>query len=489
MLEREVKLEAPAAFRLESIARLGGGYRVSKIGVETFDSRYYDTADRRLARAGCSLRYRTGDRWTLKLPDVSERGEFSRAEHNVDAGPRTPPAALVDLATAYVRTRKLRAVALLRTERRTVTLASAGGAALAEVADDRVAAQLATGAALDFREIEVELAPHGSSSVLFDVVRRLQTLGAGPQVNQSKIHRVLGAAGPLTPELRSPHVSAHSSVADLLRADLASQTATLIANDAGIRLGLGPEPLHLARVAARRIRSALRVFLPMLDRAWASRLRADLEWLGNILGAARDADVLVQRLRARASGLDGALAAQRARLIAALYEGSDEKYKRVRRALKSPRYTRLLERLVAAAAHPRFTHDGTVAARDAVPALMRKPWRSLKKAVKAADREPTDRALHRLRIRVRRCRYAAESSSWVLGDDMSRVSRRLARLQDILGEQHDAAVAAAYVKRLASRTRSQKVAGVLLEAERRVDERRRAEWRRAWAKVKTARPK
>jgi CHAD domain-containing protein len=483
MLEREVKLEAPPSFRLETIARLGGGYRVSKITTAVFDSRYFDTTDRRLARAGCSLRYRTGDRWTLKLPDVSERGEFARAEHTVIAGPRTPPAALVDLATAYARTRRLRAVATLHTERRTVTLASAGGAALAEVADDRVSAHLATGAAMEFRELEVELAPHGSSSVLFDVVRRLQALGGGAQVFESKIHRVLGASGPLTPELRSPHLSAHSSVADLLRAELTVQTATLVANDAGIRLGLGPEPLHLTRVAARRIRSALRVFRPLLDRAWSNRLRADLEWLGNVLGAARDADVLVQRLRARAATLDGPLAPQRARLIAALHEGSDAKYKSVRRALKAPRYARLLERLVLAAAHPRLTRDGTVAARDAAPELIAKPWRDLKSAVKKTKRRPTDAELHRLRIRVRRVRYVAEAAAHVLGPDMIRFARRLTRLQDILGEQHDAAVAAAYVKRVGSRTRASQVATALLEAEGRVDERRRAEWRKSWAKV------
>ncbi len=489
MLEREVKLDSPAAFRLESIARLGGGYRVSKITAHTFDSCYYDTIDRRLARAGCSLRYRTGDRWTLKLPDISERGEFARAEHTVTAGPRMPPAALVDLATAYVRTRRLRAVAKLRSDRRTVTLASAGGAALAEVADDCVTAVLASGDAMEFRELEVELAPHGSSSVLFDVVRRLQALGAGALVAETKIHRVLGTTGPLTPELRSPHLSAHSSVADLLRAEFSVQTATLVANDAGIRLGLGPEPLHLARVAARRIRSALRVFLPFLDRSWVTRLRADLEWLGNILGAARDADVLVQRVRARASGLDGALAPQRARLIAALYEGSDAKYKSVRRALKSSRYARLLERLVAAASHPRFSRDGTIAAREGAPELLRKPWRDLKKTVARTKRRPSDAELHQLRIRVRRCRYVADAAAPVLGAEMRRFANRLAKLQDILGEQHDAAVAAAYVRRVAARTRASKVASALLEAEERVDERRRAEWRKAWSKVLKARPR
>src|SRR5579863_1448718 len=80
MLEREIKLDAPPSFRLEAVTGLGGGYRLSKIETATFDSRYFDTADYRLTRAGCSLRHRTGRGWTLKLPHLSEQGEMARME-------------------------------------------------------------------------------------------------------------------------------------------------------------------------------------------------------------------------------------------------------------------------------------------------------------------------------------------------------------------------------------------------------------------------
>ncbi|MBV8993032.1 MAG: CHAD domain-containing protein [Pseudonocardiales bacterium] len=41
----------------------------------------------------------------------------------------------------------------------------------------------------------------------------------------------------------------------------------------------------------------------MLNRSWADDLRAELGWLGGVLGPVRDADVLIERLRGRANCL------------------------------------------------------------------------------------------------------------------------------------------------------------------------------------------
>jgi CHAD domain-containing protein len=50
------------------------------------------------------------------------------------------------------------------------------------------------------------------------------------------------------------------------------------------------------RVAVRRMRATLKAARPLLDRAWADDLRAELGWLGRALGPVRDADVLVEVL-------------------------------------------------------------------------------------------------------------------------------------------------------------------------------------------------
>ncbi|HEX4505412.1 MAG TPA: CHAD domain-containing protein [Alphaproteobacteria bacterium] len=57
-----------------------------------------------------------------------------------------------------------------------------------------------------------------------------------------------------------------------------------------------PEPLHQARVAVRRIRSALTWFGPYLEPEAAARFEDTLKRFGRILGEARDRDVFVREL-------------------------------------------------------------------------------------------------------------------------------------------------------------------------------------------------
>ena len=53
----------------------------------------------------------------------------------------------------------------------------------------------------------------------------------------------------------------------------------------------GVDDVHGARVAARRLRSMLKTFRPLLDERRAQRYRADLRRFARSLGAAREADV------------------------------------------------------------------------------------------------------------------------------------------------------------------------------------------------------
>ncbi|WP_280171686.1 CHAD domain-containing protein [Agrobacterium pusense] len=55
------------------------------------------------------------------------------------------------------------------------------------------------------------------------------------------------------------------------------------------------ESLHQARVALRRLRSAITLFKPMLQEAEAKRLSDELRWLAGVLGRARNLDVLLPK--------------------------------------------------------------------------------------------------------------------------------------------------------------------------------------------------
>ena len=120
MLEEERKYAVDARFGVPDLSGcVPDGGEVVTLAPVRLRATYYDTADRRLARAGASLRYRRGDAapWTVKLPtDVAGvRHEISRT-----GAPSMIPAELVELVTAYTRGDALAPAAVLRTTRRSL---------------------------------------------------------------------------------------------------------------------------------------------------------------------------------------------------------------------------------------------------------------------------------------------------------------------------------------------------------------------------------
>jgi CHAD domain-containing protein len=234
-----------------------------------------------------------------------------------------------------------------------------------------------------------------------------------------------------------------------------------------VRLGVDPEAVHKQRVATRRLRSLLRSTRGLTaDRARSEHLREELRWLGAALGEVRDRDVLIDYLLAELATLEEAAA------FGAVLELIDDEREHARRelleALDSERYQRLLNELE----QPPELQNGdlqSAAARD---------HRRLLKAAAALDGEPSDHELHRLRIRVKRARYAAEAVG-----GRKRYVKRAKVLQDILGEHQDAVVAEERIRDLVLRVRgtgrTALAAGRLIERQRG----RRAEARRAWKKA------
>jgi CHAD domain-containing protein len=150
----------------------------------------------------------------------------------------------------------------------------------------------------------------------------------------------------------------------VVRACLASSAARLFRHDPGVRLGGDPEDVHQARVATRRLRSDLRTFGPLLDEAWARELRDELGWIAGLLGAVRDADVLLERLRGQAQTLPKIDEAAAESLLVGLERQQADATTAVLAAMGSARYGALLDKLVAAAHAPHFVAVGAEAGPD-----------------------------------------------------------------------------------------------------------------------------
>jgi CHAD domain-containing protein len=453
MLEEERKYEVPARFVVPDLRGvLPTGGQVVTLAPAALRATYYDTADRRLARAGVSLRYRRGDEdpWTVKLPTavVGVRHEISRP-----GKPGAIPAELVELVTAYTRGSALEPAAELRTSRRVQELRSADGTALAELDDDTVSVLDGRTLRLKFREIEVERRG-GTGKLLDKVDEALRAAGAVTGTFTAKHIRAMGPLGP--PELTAPKgLNRKATAGDVVTEALRSDIGRMLAYDPLVRLREplpdGDTAVHQMRVGIRRLRTDLKTFRPLLDTNWAKALRAELSWLADALGAARDAEVLRARLRRTAAGdplsaLDGAALARMDADLAARHEDALHD---LDKALRSDRYRVLLDHLVVAAAAPKLIPErATRPAAELLPKLVAKPWRELaygSDGVSGAgdlDALAPDEEWHAVRIRAKRARYATEAVAEVLGGTARSLAKAVAEVQSVLGDHQDAAVAA-----------------------------------------------
>jgi CHAD domain-containing protein len=415
---------------------------------------YFDTAGLDLARNRITLRRRAGGEdagWHLQLPG----GEATRTEVRMpsDDAEDLIPEELLAPVRAVVRDRALVPVAQISTRRRQYALHREGLSVLAQVCDDAVRGQrlLDPVNVLEWREWEVELVD-GPASVLDFVEHRLVEGGAVPADVGSKLARTLGNLAPAPPA--SPptrQALGRGSVGQLFLARVAEQRDELQRHDAGVRAGR-QDSVHKLRIAARRLRSALTTYKPVLEERHADALRKDLRWLGQSLSQARDARVLRE-------GLDARVASEPAELvIGPVARRIDDSLRASERAglergheiLNDARYFRLLDALDDLVATPSLAPGAGLAARDVVPRLLERDAKRLRRAVRAIDTahdlQARDLALHEARKKAKRLRYAAESAVPALGGRAKLLSRGAKRVQDSLGVHQDTVVARARLR-------------------------------------------
>jgi CHAD domain-containing protein len=486
VIEHEVKLAVWPGFVLPPLDDVADGVLAVPVGEKRQEAVYHDTPDLRLARAGVTLRHRSDDGWTLKLPEeAAMAGGLSRTEITVAGDPRTIPPTLRARITSRVRTATLGPVARLQTLRRRTDLVDGEGTVLAEVVDDEVSVIDARRVALRFREVEVELREAGSPAILEEVVTRLRAAGAGAPDPTPKVMRALGPRSQAPPELPDRALGTKPTAAQVLAAGLTRAARRLIEHDPIVREGGDDEGVHQARVATRRMRSDLRTYGELLDAAWVAPLRSELQWLAGALGEVRDADVLHSRLERQLAALRRPDRVVGAGLLELLDAQRGAARSRLLEDLDSPRYLALLDLVVEGAAAPRTLPAADAPASEVLPRLVRGPWAALEKKARRLDAGSADAELHEVRIRAKRARYAADVAALVLGKPALRLADEVANLQEVLGEHQDACVARDWLRRAAVEVDSPVafVAGELAAVQDREADARREEWPAAWQRA------
>ena len=452
--ELEMKFDVPEGFGMPPLGAVATESTVK------LDATYWDTRGRLLLRWGHTMRYRhasdgSEDGWTLKLSLPSgTRSKKSaelldRKEVSVEGLPVLPPAELKSLIAGVTRREALIPIATIETTRRTFVIDDRrkhGGAI--EVSDDTTSSTIRGASGPSFRQIEIEVLGRSSKTMLADVAKRFIDAGAIPTAS-TKLQVALGSSP--RPEVRVLKLRRKSSVAALARFAIASGTVRLIGHDPQVRLGEDPEAVHQARVATRRLRSDLKTLEPLLAPAAITRLRDDLAWFGGMLGAVRDLDVLAERVESRPKQLPKGENAKAA-IISILRDDRRTRWLELIEAMGSARYVNLLEALVMASHEPPLAEGWAHRrARPIFRKLVQKSWRRTARSATRLDRASSDAALHEVRKRAKRARYAVELGHGLFGKRSRRFAKRLEGIQDVLGELQDTVVAEEYLGSLADR--------------------------------------
>jgi CHAD domain-containing protein len=206
------------------------------------------------------------------------------------------------------------------------------------------------------------------------------------------------------------------------------------------------------RVATRRLRSTMKSYRPLWDRAATDHLRAELKWLADALGKVRDAEVMVARLDRALGELppEQVVGPVATRLTGGLRAQATKDHRTLVSALNGRRYAALLDELdELLAATP--TRTGLRPAKKFVPRRVHRTVGRVEKLLDAADHAQSggppqpgvldrDATLHEARKAAKQARYAAEAAEPVGGSGATALASAMEDLQELLGDHHDSVV-------------------------------------------------
>lgn len=403
---------------------------------------YYDSPDGRLAAQGLVLRLRREGRRWVQAAKAPGHGLLERLEHEVMLPPGAPP--LVDPARhagSPLRRELERSLAgapapglqpVFATDVRRATCTVAFEGAIVEIALD-VGEVRAAGASAPLCEIEFEL-KDGKRSAAIELARRwaaahglwLDTVSKGVRGQRLACGATYGE--PVFPVPVA--FGAAASGPEVFAAVAAGSLTQVLANAAEVAAGCrGEEHVHQLRVGLRRLRTALRELGALSVTEVGSDLDAGLAAAFRELGMQRDRASVFPDLARRMAAAGGPPLTWDDRAVA---------WPDVGAVARAPAFQDVLLRLlgvvVAQAETPAAKGPDP---RAAVCARLRKLHRGTV-AEGSRFRELAPQERHRLRKRVKRLRYLAESVRCMFRPrQVDRYVEALKEVQDRLGEYVD----------------------------------------------------
>jgi triphosphatase len=420
---------------------------------ETLDSVYFDSDDRFLRDHGLTLRVRhIGEKRIQTIKTASQGSDcFERSEwEQAIEGDQPDLTGVMDTALGPILTddvrNTLKPVFETRIERTAYHL-NGNDTDIAMAVDEGQI--VATDSSCPISEIELEL-KHGNPAELFKIARAISDIVPAQLDVKSKSERgyELIEKTPVAAERASdPELSAGMSTGRAFTLIGRACLRHLVANEpATIRRDA--EALHQMRVALRRLRAAISLFSDAVSDDRINTIKTELRWLARELGPARDLDTLLievlKPLRKQHANEPGLVSISKMFVRERL-----KSYRRAQEAVQSAQFrTLVLDTAEWVEAGPwSMSEDALMRARREMPIEIRAAEQLSQRRKRIRRRGPkigalSPEQLHRLRIQVKKTRYAAEFFSSVYSGNKSKkrskkVLSSLTQLQNCLGGIND----------------------------------------------------
>jgi triphosphatase len=279
---------------------------------------------------------------------------------------------------------------------------------------------IVTGSSCPVSEIELEL-KHGNPAELFKVARAISDIvltQLDVKCKSERAYDLIEKTAVVAEMACDPELSAGMSAGRAFTLIGRSCLHQLVANEPAT-IQRDAEALHQMRIALRRLRAAISLFFDVVNDNRVETIKTELRWLGQEFGPARDLDSflieVLKPLRKQQPNEPGVVS------ISKMFRRERLKgYRRAQEAVQSARFrTLVLDTAEWIEAGPWSTSDDplTRARREMpveIPAaeqLSQRRKKIRRRGAKIGDLSPEQ--LHRMRIQIKKARYAAEFFSSV----------------------------------------------------------------------------
>lgn len=430
-------------------------YIVEKISPLKNTDIYMDTTDWALLKNKLSLRYRLSNNtamYTMKSVNEIEDGIAKRAETEIVLKKPVHPPTEIPIRTLrkqvndVIYPRKLMEQILIRTNRHRYQIKSPEGANL-ELSFDTSSFSadplFKPKRASQVYQLEAEL-KDGSETSVETMAKLISDTFNYPKATKTKLEIAITQlkVEPLIKKVpENLKVNLDDRLDTALKKILSVEFRWLEEQLPGTIADRDPEFVHQARVATRRMRSAIILFHNAIPETTAQYFEERLKRLGSLFGEVRDLDVFMINLTGYKGMIESFSKEKRKTLENLVVKQRRIPLKALSEALKSRRFKNFEHRMVKFLAEPCVDCLELPAAnksiREVAPQVITQKFKSVIEQSKKTQANPKLNEFHALRIQMKRLRYTFEFLAPPYGSAFDDIIHRTVEIQDCLGELQD----------------------------------------------------